>query len=598
VGLSIRNIENKDLPAILDYWESGTTEYFKCLGVDKNKIPNRQVLAEILQKEVGAEELKYLIAIKDGIPVGCGLIENGDKALFHFHLWGQASRHLGDGPFLAKKMLEKFSDELFLDEIICHISVRNKHAISAANKNGGVFLEEKTIPVGGIYLEHLVKFYSWKPESKKATVRAVFSNLRLVLITIFAGYASKSYPLIDQIFSARISSGHLESQIFVAYIPYICTSFAMVIGYSVLVLLNKNDQPDAQVRTLSGALLLAVAVGAIVSLPFVFWPSLLTDFIGPVAGLTEYTILQALAGILLCSVSVFKYTCIAKRMPQKFLIAEVIGFCLNFFGNWISITFFKDSGTQFIGLAVSTLSVQFAMLLYYIQTFYSNLEMRITYLPKFVSRARHMLAGDSAGILLFMSIPLAYTVLYKWLGNSELTAAYNIGFHMVALLSVPLYALNAIGTAWLSECLNKKNVRIWNIRQKAITWTAIGLMVIPILILLPLTKAGMEFIFGIEGDLNIWVAQVLLASLLLPCFTMSASCAIRVFENPKFLAWSRFVGTYIFGIPIFYFMISNDFLFEGVFLSTFIEVVATAGLTIYYFNKIVGKKMVFNEQNS
>jgi len=169
MGLSIRKIANKDIDAILDYWESGTEAFFKSMGVDKSKIPNRQIIEEKLQKEVDAEEIRYLIAVKDGTAVGCGLIECGDVAQFHFHLWGETSRNIGDGPYFAKKMLEKFSDELSLDEIRCHISVENKHANYAATKNGGIFIEEKIIPAEGMFLERSVRVYSWKPAGQKST---------------------------------------------------------------------------------------------------------------------------------------------------------------------------------------------------------------------------------------------------------------------------------------------------------------------------------------------------------------------------------------------------------------------------------------------
>lgn len=43
--------------------------------------------------KLGAEEFRYLIAIKGATPVGCGFIGREMRCI-HFRLWGEASRNI------------------------------------------------------------------------------------------------------------------------------------------------------------------------------------------------------------------------------------------------------------------------------------------------------------------------------------------------------------------------------------------------------------------------------------------------------------------------------------------------------------------------
>lgn len=124
--LKVREIEDKDIDLIADYWLTSDPEFLISMGVDLAKLPTRLELKEMLTQQIDTPLQKKqsyaLIWSIDGKPVGhCNVnqIEFGQHAFMHLHLWKEEYRKKGAGMVLLRKSVQHFFEKLHLQELYC-----------------------------------------------------------------------------------------------------------------------------------------------------------------------------------------------------------------------------------------------------------------------------------------------------------------------------------------------------------------------------------------------------------------------------------------------------------------------------------------------
>src|SRR5688572_3070504 len=119
--LSVREMQQKDIDPIIQYWLTPEKEFLTGMGVDLNKIPAAEELRNMLQEQldqpIEKKQSYCMIWEVDGIAVGHSNINNiifGEEAFMHLHLWNNDVRQKGLGTELVKMTTPYFFKNLEL----------------------------------------------------------------------------------------------------------------------------------------------------------------------------------------------------------------------------------------------------------------------------------------------------------------------------------------------------------------------------------------------------------------------------------------------------------------------------------------------------
>jgi len=174
--LKVREITNKDIPLISDYWVEADPAFLISMGVDLSKVPNREELEKMLTSQVETPiNLKKSFALIweiNGVPVGhCNVnsIIFGNKAKMHLHLWKNDFRNKGDGLKLVRKSIPLFFDRLNLNLIECEPYAKNPAPNRTLEKAGFTFIKTyNTIP-GSLNFKQDVNLWQLKKQDYEST---------------------------------------------------------------------------------------------------------------------------------------------------------------------------------------------------------------------------------------------------------------------------------------------------------------------------------------------------------------------------------------------------------------------------------------------
>lgn len=161
--LDIRDLEEKDINLISDYWLNSDIDYLQSLGVDLKKIPDRIAFSKMLKNQlitpITARQSHALIWEYEGKAIGhCNVnqIEFGNHAYMHLHIWYSEYRKMGLGNELVRKSVSKFFTDLALEKLYCEPYSENPSPNKTLEKIGFKFEKTyKTIP-GSINFEQKV----------------------------------------------------------------------------------------------------------------------------------------------------------------------------------------------------------------------------------------------------------------------------------------------------------------------------------------------------------------------------------------------------------------------------------------------------------
>ncbi len=153
-NLTVRELQQEDIPLITDYWLHSGPELMKAMGVDLDKLPSEAFWHEMLNKQLVApyEEKQAYCTIWeiDGEAIGhCNVnkIVWGKEAYMHLHLWRNGSRQKGMGTQLVKMSLPYFYRNLQLETVFCEPYALNPAPNKTLERVGFQFIKEYiTIP--------------------------------------------------------------------------------------------------------------------------------------------------------------------------------------------------------------------------------------------------------------------------------------------------------------------------------------------------------------------------------------------------------------------------------------------------------------------
>ncbi|NHZ85971.1 MAG: GNAT family N-acetyltransferase [Planctomycetia bacterium] len=181
-SLTVREIQNKDIELITNYWQEAEPEYLVSLGVDFNRLITRDELQKALTEQITMpihKKMSYtLIWEQDGKQVGhsnINKIEFGKEAFIHFHLWQSAIRQKGIGTEFIIKSLPYFFDNFNLRQLFCEPYALNPAPNKTLDKIGFKFEKQYTKVPGAqnfkqeVKLWKLTKNHYKKLNSKTAT---------------------------------------------------------------------------------------------------------------------------------------------------------------------------------------------------------------------------------------------------------------------------------------------------------------------------------------------------------------------------------------------------------------------------------------------
>jgi RimJ/RimL family protein N-acetyltransferase len=170
--LSAREMQENDIALITNYWLSAEPLYLKGMGVDLNKMPNKEqwksILTEQLNQTYIDKKAYCTIWEMDGNPIGhCNVnkIIFGQEAFMHLHLWHREKRIKGMGVELVKKSLPYFFNNLQLKTLYCEPYALNPAPNKTLPKAGFEFLKEYVTVPG--YLNFEQKVCLWQMTKNK-----------------------------------------------------------------------------------------------------------------------------------------------------------------------------------------------------------------------------------------------------------------------------------------------------------------------------------------------------------------------------------------------------------------------------------------------
>ena len=181
MSLIVRELLEKDVPDIIDYWMNASAGYLRAMGADINKIPSRSVFETNLLNQLKLPYQKKsayaLIWENNGISIGhCNInkIIFAKEAYMHLHLWQKDNHQKGIGSALVKASLHYYFNNFDLQELYCEPYALNEAPNKTLSRVGFEFVQEhKTIP-GTLNFEQIVKI--WRMSKTRFVALQLFSE--------------------------------------------------------------------------------------------------------------------------------------------------------------------------------------------------------------------------------------------------------------------------------------------------------------------------------------------------------------------------------------------------------------------------------------
>ena len=162
--LTVRELQESDIPHIIHYWTAATPEHLLAMGVDSSKVPATELMKSALLNQLSTRiELKAaycLIGGLDGQPIGhCNTnpTQFGQEAYMHLHLWEGAQRGLGLGSQMVSGALPYFFEKLQLKQLYSQPYKYNPAPHRALERAGFLFDKDYVTIPGSINFEQPVR---------------------------------------------------------------------------------------------------------------------------------------------------------------------------------------------------------------------------------------------------------------------------------------------------------------------------------------------------------------------------------------------------------------------------------------------------------
>ena len=174
IKLSIREIEERDIEPLLDYWYTASDEFLIGMGVDVSKILKRDEFRKMLLEQLTqsyTEKQSYCIIWQaDGKAIGhsnVGKIVFGEEAYMHLHMWKSDARKKGLGTELVKMTLPYYFKNLALKMLYCEPYALNPAPNKTLGKVGFKFVKNYITTPGWVNYEQPVNRWELSYEDFK-----------------------------------------------------------------------------------------------------------------------------------------------------------------------------------------------------------------------------------------------------------------------------------------------------------------------------------------------------------------------------------------------------------------------------------------------
>ncbi len=157
--ISIRDLSEKDIPLILDYWYRSPPGYIDSMGVDSSKLQPEPVFEKTLQEKCRqnpdpkTSKLNALVIDYENEPVGFHAINpviEGNFGVFHAHLWKPELRGRGLAFHTYAMACRLFLKRFNLNRILFKTPIQNAAAIRVKEKLGIRCIGQETVTDFGI----------------------------------------------------------------------------------------------------------------------------------------------------------------------------------------------------------------------------------------------------------------------------------------------------------------------------------------------------------------------------------------------------------------------------------------------------------------
>ncbi len=176
--LSVRTMEEADIPLMVDYFLNASEAFLKGMGADKSKFPKREdwieLVAEDLQKEKPDKAFFYMIWELDGKAIGHNNINKitfGKEASMHLHIWQPIKRQKNLGLQFLKQSIPYFFKEFELEYLLCEPYALNVAPNKTLNKLGFEFIRTYETKPGWINFYQVVNQYKLTREGLEKVIQ-------------------------------------------------------------------------------------------------------------------------------------------------------------------------------------------------------------------------------------------------------------------------------------------------------------------------------------------------------------------------------------------------------------------------------------------
>lgn len=170
--LSVRELQQKDIELVVNYWMSADNEFLHGMGVDVSKMLSRESFTQMLEEQfklpVENKRAYCVIWENDGVPIGhsnTNPTKYGAEATMHLHLWKTDVRKKGTGTELVKLTLPLYFENLKLKKLIVEPYALNPAPNRTLEKAGFTFIKEYITTPGFINFEQPVKRWEMSREN-------------------------------------------------------------------------------------------------------------------------------------------------------------------------------------------------------------------------------------------------------------------------------------------------------------------------------------------------------------------------------------------------------------------------------------------------
>lgn len=164
--LSVREMQEPDIPLLVSYWLNSGHDHLLAMGVDLQKIPSAEQLTASLAGQLSLpyekKQAYCMIWELSGRPIGhCNTnpAVYGDEAYMHLHLWGNGERKKGIGTTLVRMCLPYFFKNLQLKKLYSQPYSLNPAPHRVLEKAGFEFVKEYITVPGSLNFEQPVKLW-------------------------------------------------------------------------------------------------------------------------------------------------------------------------------------------------------------------------------------------------------------------------------------------------------------------------------------------------------------------------------------------------------------------------------------------------------